>query len=140
MRRLSRKLGEPRRLGMEGDREPDCDDPEPLPEEELPELLFVEQLVREECDPDLELCDPLRLLDELYRLRRGIRFSISLHLETCSAKYLRSRLAAGVMSMMAGAGAPLAATTTLATAAPTGRTLRRRHGGRGYLGDDSIHQ
>lgn len=67
MRRLSRKLGEPRRLGMEGDREPDCDDPEPLPEEELPELLFVEQLVREECDPDLELCDPLRLLDELYR-------------------------------------------------------------------------
>lgn len=42
--------------------------------------------------------------------------------------------------MMAGAGAPLAATTTLATAAPTGRTLRRRHGGRGYLGDDGIHQ
>ncbi|KAI8038925.1 hypothetical protein M5D96_007628 [Drosophila gunungcola] len=72
MRRLSRKLGEPRRLGMEGDRDPDCEDPEPLPEEELPELLCDEQLEREEWDPerDLELRDPLRLLDELYLLER----------------------------------------------------------------------
>lgn len=66
MRRLSRKLGEPRRLGMDGEREPVCDEPEPLLEE-LPELLLDEPLERDECEPerDLELHEPLRLLDEL---------------------------------------------------------------------------
>lgn len=66
IRRLSRKLGEPRRRGMEGEREPDCEVPEPLLDE-LPELLRDEQLERDECDPDCdrELHEPLRLLDEL---------------------------------------------------------------------------
>lgn len=69
IRRLSRKLGEPRRRGMEGDREPDCEVPEPLLDE-LPELLREEQLERDECEPEREreLHEPLRLLDELYRL------------------------------------------------------------------------
>lgn len=66
IRRLSRKLGEPRRRGIEGEREPDCEVPEPLLDE-LPELLRDEQLERDECDPerDRELHEPLRLLDEL---------------------------------------------------------------------------
>lgn len=74
MRRLSRKLGEPRRRGMEGEREPDCDVPEPLLDE-LPELLREEQLEREECEPEREreLHEPLRLLDELYRLQAGVK-------------------------------------------------------------------
>lgn len=74
MRRLSRKLGEPRRRGMEGEREPDCEVPEPLLDE-LPELLREEQLEREECEPEREreLHEPLRLLDELYRLQAGVK-------------------------------------------------------------------
>jgi len=49
------------------------------------------------------------------------------------------------MAMMASARAPLAATPApaLPTPAPASRTLRRRcrrHGGRGYLGDDGVHQ
>ncbi|EDW30900.1 GL11926 [Drosophila persimilis] len=69
MRRLSRKLGEPRRRGIDGEREPDCDVPEPLLEE-LPELLWDEQLERDDCEPerDLELREPLALLLELERL------------------------------------------------------------------------
>lgn len=54
---------------MEGEREPDCEVPEPLLDE-LPELLREEQLERDECEPEREreLHEPLRLLDELYRL------------------------------------------------------------------------
>lgn len=51
---------------MEGEREPDCEVPEPLLDE-LPELLREEQLERDECEPEREreLQEPLRLLDEL---------------------------------------------------------------------------
>ncbi|EDV95903.1 GH15959 [Drosophila grimshawi] len=66
MRRLSRKLGEPRRRGIDGERDPDCDVPEPLLDE-LPDELRDVQLERDECEPerDLELPEPLRLLEEL---------------------------------------------------------------------------
>jgi len=51
---------------MDGEREPDCDEPDPLLDE-LPVLLRDEQLERDECEPerDLELPEALRLLEEL---------------------------------------------------------------------------